>query len=530
MRTALLAPALLALCLPATALAQSSGVFAHADRATIHYTVAATHPTRACAALREAVGGDVTITSADLIAATATVAEHCRIHGVILPENRFEVNLPTNWNRRLYMFGNGGFTGENLDAPIRRGYSDAALLRGFLTVQTNTGHDAAREPLGSFANNYAKLVDYAFRAVHRTVETAKLLAAAYYDRPAAFSYWDGCSTGGRQGLMEAQRFPDDFDGILAGAPVLNFTDTAINYIWNWQALEGVGLTVDKAKTIAKAAYARCDAKDGLTDNLISDPRKCDFDPARDVAQCPAGQDGADCLTSAQAGAVTKIYNGITRPDGSRYFFGWERGAEVVGAASDGSGAQGSGWQRWFIGVGGLASQQTQYGLSFMRYLAFGREVADFDPAKFDFMNDPARMGEIRALLDANNPDLSAFRAHGGKMLQYHGWADTALTPFMSLDYYQRALAANGPGTEGFYRLFMVPGMAHCRGGVATDSFDGISALVDWVENDTPPARLEAARVVNGKTDRTRPLCPYPQQAVYSGSGSIDDSANFRCAD
>jgi feruloyl esterase len=510
--------ALLGLAGPARA--QSSGVFAHADQAGVAYTLAQTHPVRSCASLRALSAGDLTILSAE------TVAGHCRVRALIAPENRIEVDLPDAWNRRLYMFGNGGYTGESLDAPLRQGYGNAALARGFLTVQTNTGHDAAHEALGSFANDYAKLVDYAFRAVHRSVVTAKMLASAYYARPAAFSYWDGCSTGGRQGLMEAERFPNDFDGILAGAPVLNFTDTMIDYIWNWQALNGVGMTVDKAKTVARAVYERCDAKDGL----IADPRACDFSPARDVAACPAGQDRGDCLTAAQAEAVRKIYQGIRLPDGSPYFFGWAPGGEVVGAASDGSGAQVSGWQGWFIGMDGQTSRQTQYGLSFMRYLAFDREIADFDPAKFDFARDPARMGNIRALLDATNPDLSAFRAHGGKLIQYHGWADTALTPFMSVDFYQHALAANGPDTPNFYRLFMVPGMAHCRGGIATDSFDGISALVNWVENGRAPDRLDAARLHDGKVDRTRPLCPYPQKAVYSGHGNSDDAANFHCAE
>lgn len=517
--------------LPGAAAAQSAGNFSRAEQSPIRYTLAPQHPGRSCASLRDVLPADVTVTSATVVPATGGEApEHCRVRGVIAPEVRFEVNLPTDWNRRLYMFGNGGYAGENLDAPPRRALSDGALRRGFLTTQTNTGHDAAREPLGSFAGNYAKLVDYAFRAVHRTVDAAKQLAAAYYGRPAAYSYWDGCSTGGRQGLMSAQRFPDDFDGILAGAPVLNFVDTMVNYAWTAQALAGAGLTVDKAKTVARAAYARCDAQDGLADGLIADPRRCDFDPARDVAQCGAGQDGGDCLTPAQAAAVGKVYAGITRPDGSRMFFGWPKGTEVVGAASDGSGAQVSGWEFWFIGADGQPSRQVQYGTTFMRNMAFGREEPEFDLARFDFARDPARMGEIRALLNAENPDLSLFRRRGGKLIMYHGWADTALTPFMGVDYYERAAAANGPGTRDFFRLFMVPGMAHCRGGVGTDRFDGITALVDWVENGTAPDSLLAARVADGKVVRTRPLCPYPQAAAYVGSGSGDEAANWTCKD
>lgn len=528
-RTAIAAAAFGA-ALPGLAMAQNAGNFSRADQSSIRYTLAPEHPGRSCASLRDVLAVDVTVTSAATVPAAGDVPEHCRVRGLIAPEVRFEVDLPTAWNRRLYMFGNGGYAGENLDAPPRRTLADGAVRAGFVAAQTNTGHDAAREPLGSFAADYGKLVDYAFRAVHRTVGAAKRLAAAYYGRPAAFSYWDGCSTGGRQGLMSAQRFPDDFDGILAGAPVLNFVDTMVNYVWNTQALAGAGLTVDKIKTVAHAAYARCDAKDGAADGLIADPRQCDFDPARDVAQCPPGGDGGDCLTPGQAAAINRIYAGITRPDGSHAFFGWPKGAEVVGASFDGSGAQVSGWEWWFIGADGQPSREVQYSTTFMRNLALGREWTDFDPARFDFARDPARMAEIRALLNADDPNLAAFRRHGGKLIMYHGWADTALTPFMSVDYYERATAANGPGTPDFFRLFMVPGMAHCRGGVATDRFDGISALVNWVENGTAPESLAASRVVDGKVARTRPLCPYPKQATYSGSGSVDDAANFACRD
>jgi len=526
----LIAAAILALVLPSAARAQSGGNFSRAADSPLHYTLAPEHPSRSCASLRDALPADTTATSASIVPAHGEVPEHCRVRGLIAPAIRFEVNLPTDWSRRIYMFGNGGYAGEDLDAPARRDLSDGALRRGFATTQTNTGHDARRQPLGTFMGDDAKLVDYAFRAVHRTLDTAKRLAAVYYGRPAAFSYWDGCSTGGRQGLMSAQRFPDDFDGILDGAPVLNFVDTMIVYVWNAKALAGTGLTVDKAKTIARAAYTRCDAEDGLADGLIADPRRCDFDVERDVPQCPAGQDGADCLTPAQAEAVSKIYAGITRPDGSHYFFGYPKGAEVVGAASDGSDRQVSGWERWFIGVNGEPSQQTLYMSSFMRYGAFGREETDFDPARFDFGRDPARMDEIRALLNANDPDLSGFRRHGGKLLMYHGWADTALTPFMSIDYYERATKINGPDTPDFFRLFMIPGMAHCRGGVATDRFDGISALVNWVENGAAPDRITAERMLDGKLVRSRPLCPYPQSAVYSGTGSIDEAGNFVCKD
>ena len=204
------------------------------------------------------------------------------------------MNLPANWNRRFYMHGNGGFAGEAPEFGARPVVRANALKQGFAVAQTNTGHDATAEPLASFAVSYQKRIDYAFRAVHLTAVEAKRIAAAYYGRDAAYAYWDGCSTGGRQGLISAQRFPQDFDGIVAGAPVLNFVDTVAQSLLNGQVLVDTPLPVAKMKLVSDAVYARCDAKDGLKDGLIDDPRRCDFDPARDVAQCAAGQDGETC--------------------------------------------------------------------------------------------------------------------------------------------------------------------------------------------------------------------------------------------
>jgi hypothetical protein len=514
--------------LPGAALAQSAGNFSEAAQSLDRYTLATTHPRLECRALHSRSSGEVTITATEEVAASENAPAFCRVTGVIAPEVQFEVDLPTNWNRRFYMFGNGGYAGESLEAPPRRALSAAAMRSGFLTAQTNTGHDAQREPLGTFASSLQKTIDYAFRAVHGTVVTAKRLANAYYGREVAFSYWDSCSTGGREGLMSAQRFPDDFDGILAGAPVRNFVDTMINYVWNAKALDGAGLTLPKIKAVAEATYARCDAQDGLKDGLIQDPRMCDFDPGRDVKQCAAGQDGDACLTPAQAQALDKIYSGITLEDGSKMFFGWPKGTEVLGTSFDGSGRQVSGWEFWIIDPEGKPSRHTQYMTTFMQNLAFGHAEPDFDWRKFDFKKDPPRMTPIRQLLNADETDLSAFRRHGGKLIMYHGWADTALTPFMSIDYYERAVAANGPDTPDFFRLFMIPGMAHCRGGVATDRFDGISSIVNWVENGAAPDSIKASRQEKGSVTRTRPLCPYPQVSTYSGSGSIDEAANFSC--
>ena len=516
----------------APAAAQNGYSFVDAAKSPLNFSQATVKPQMACRELRGMTDGNVSILSAETMAAADGVPEHCRVSGVIAPEIRFEVNLPAAWNRRFYMNGNGGFAGESPDFPPRAALRANALRHGFVSATTNTGHDAAQEPLASFAlGNPQKVIDYAFRAVHLTATTAKRLAARYYGRPVAYSYWDGCSTGGRQGLIEAQRFPADFDGIIAGAPVLNFVDTMVVALWNAKALDAAPISLEKLKVVADAVYAKCDAADGLADGVIDDPRRCDFDPARDLPKCAAGQDAASCVTEAQAGALKKIYEGVIS-DGKPYFPGQPIGAEKIGIPLFPPPQPLSGWDLWLVGRGGGLfggkSLQLAYGESFMRHMAFQKADPSYDWKSFDFDKDPARLAEIRRLLNAADPDLTLFRKRGGKLLMYFGWADTALTPFMAIDYYEKAVAANGPDTTDFVRLFMVPGMFHCRGGFGTDRLDAMTALINWVENGAAPQSIPAARVEQGQVKRTRPLGPYPQVARYNGSGSIDDAANFTC--
>jgi len=513
--------------MPAAAAAQNGYSFLDAEKSAVRYGVATVKPAMDCAAIAGLATPDTTILSVRTVPAADGVPEHCRVTGMIAPEIRFELNLPAAWNRRFYMHGNGGFAGENPEFGPRPMVRANALKQGFATVQTNTGHDAQAEPLASFAANYQKRVDYAFRAVHLTVTEGKRITAAYYGRPAAYSYWDGCSTGGRQGLISAQRFPQDFDGVLAGAPVLNFVDTVTQSLWNGLALSEAPVSLAKLKLVADATYARCDAKDGLKDGIIDDPRRCDFDPTRDVAQCPAGQDGDTCLTPAQAGAVKKIHEGL-RVNGKPHLFGYPIGAEATGLSFTAGGKMTSGWDMWLTPPQGQKSFQHAFGDSFVRYWASPKTDPSIDPAKFDFDKDMAKFTDARVLLNATDPDLSAFRTRGGKLLMYFGWADTALSPMMGIDYYEKALAKNGPQTTDFFRLFMVPGMFHCRGGIGTDRLDAMTALINWVENGVAPASITASQVDKGKLLRTRPLCPYPLVARYAGSGSPDDAANFAC--
>lgn len=525
-KSVLAALALSSLLVPLGASAQNGYSFTDAASSAVRYSAAPVKAAMSCAAVSGLATMETTIISARAVPAADGVPEHCRVTGLIQPEIRFEVNLPANWNRRLYMHGNGGFAGETPEFGNRPLHRANALKQGFATTQTNTGHDAGAEPLASFAMSYQKRVDYAFRAVHLTAVESKRIAAAYYGQTAAYSYWDGCSTGGRQGLISAQRFPQDFDGIVAGAPVLNFVDTVIQSLWNGQVMAETPVPLAKMKLVADAVYARCDAKDGLKDGLLDDPRRCDFDVARDVAQCPASQDGESCLTAAQAAAIKKVHMGL-QVDGKATHFGQIVGAEVVGGSFTGSGAPENGWDRWLIARPGDKSFQHAFGESFVKYF-LGKSDPMLDSGKFDFAKDIAKYEDARRLLNATDPNLAPFRNRGGKLLMYFGWADTALPPLMGIDYYMKAVAANGLGTPDFFRLFMVPGMFHCRGGAGADRLDAMTALINWVENGVAPAVITASQMDKGKLVRTRPLCPYPMVARHSGSGSPDDAANFAC--
>jgi feruloyl esterase len=469
-------------------------------------------PKQACAALVSQTGYDVSIVSAAVVPAAADTPEYCRVAGLIQPEIRFEVNLPAAWNGRLYMFGNGGYAGEPLDAPNRQAIAKRALARGFATAQTNTGHDAAVEPLATFAATPQKVVDYAFRAVHVTTVTARALLEAYYAAPARRAYFDGCSTGGRQGLIEAQRFPDDFDGIVVGAPVLNFSGTMIDYVKDQKALAAAPLGADAIKTVGEAVLAKCDALDGVKDGVIDDPRRCAFTPASDLPAC-SGEAAAGCLTAAQIHTVEAIYAPVQR-NGAPFFPGWPVGAE-------------SGWTPWFTAPNARGIQWN-FGETFLKNIAFGRPNANYDWLTFDVNADLGKIQAAQALIDATNPDLSRFKARGGRIVSYVGWSDPALNPLMTVEYYEAVTKTMGSSATDFYRMFMVPGMAHCSGGAGTSAFDALTPLVQWVEKGSAPDALAASRVVNGSVVRTRPLCPYPRTAIYKGTGSSDEAANFTC--
>jgi hypothetical protein len=482
-------------------------------------------PKIACADLRALTGYEFTVESATLVQAAADAPAYCRVRGLIQPEIQFEVSLPAEWNRRFYMFGNGGYAGEPVEAPGRAEQRLSGVRRGFVVAQTNTGHDRAAEPLGTFAVNRQKLLDYAFRSLHTTAETGKRIAAAYYGARPARSYFEGCSTGGRQALILAQRFPDDFDGIVSGAPVLNFSATMVGYAKMAQALAAAPIPYAKLKTLADHIYALCDDKDGLKDGLIDDPRRCDFRPSRDLPKCAEAADNSanpNCFTAGQIGTLEKIYADVIS-NGQRFHPGWPVGAEIAGPNGR------SGWDNWIVHEKGQPTISVNFSETFFRYVAFPEKNPKYELASFDFDRDVPRLEWIHSVLDATDTELSGFKKRGGKLLMYYGWADPALNAQMGVEYYESVLKQMGATTPEFFRLFMVPGMFHCGGGVGCSTFDKLTPLMHWVERGTAPDRLFGARTISGKTDRTRPLCPYPQVAKYKGSGDPNRAENFICA-
>jgi feruloyl esterase len=519
-------PAIVTLLFLAFAVPAAAQPFANAKASLAGYSVANTMPAKTCASMSSFKGDGVTTIQAKLVPATANTPQHCRVVGVIAPEVAFEVNLPDRWNRRFYMTGNGGLAGQAVDAANNADRA-AGVTNGFVHAQTNTGHDAQKEPSGSFIlSNPQKAIDYAYRAVHVTAELAKKIANDYYAQPVQFSYWNSCSNGGRQGLLEAQRYPDDFDGIVANAPWVDQTGFTVGAMWNQKAMTQAPVTPAKMVLVAQKVMEKCDALDGLKDGLVDDPRVCQFDAARDVPACTAGADGADCLTAAQATSINAVYSG-PKSKGKTFIAGYMPGSEAVNTAANG--ATQSGW------VGSIVPAQpgakpADFNLAegVMRYLILDPPKAEYDALTFDYDKDTALVARWSKLADAKDADLSKFRKSGGKLIMTYGWADQILQPMMGVKYYEAVTAKHGKSTSDFARLFMVPGMAHCQGGVGPDQNDAVSAVIDWVEKSKAPDSLLASKIVKGAVIRSRPLCPYPQVARYKGQGSIDEAANFSC--
>jgi feruloyl esterase len=457
------------------------------------------------------------ITAAQLVAAGAftpptgrpepyrTVPEFCRVSATLVPSDDSDIKvefwLPTaTWNRKLQVVGNGGWAGTISYSALAE-----AVRAGYAAASTDTGHST---PGGEFAFGHPeKLIDFSWRSEHEMTVKAKAIVQAYYDAEPRRSYWNGCSTGGRQALKEAQMFPEDFDGIIAGAPG---NRTAMG-LWIAHALlkdPAANIPPAKYTLIHRAALAACDAADGLKDGLISDPAHCKFDPG--VLLCK-GDDASDCLTAAQVDAARRVYGPARNPRTARELFGTLAPGSELG---------------WSVMGGGPEPYAPI--LDQAKYVVYRDPNWDWRTFDFDKENDRFERPEY-LIMNATDPHLDKFFKRGGKLLMYHGWADQNVSPYMTVQYFRNVQEVMGPAaTADGVRLFMVPGMAHCSGGEGPNTFDKVGALDRWVESGKAPEKIVASHSTGGKVDRTRPLCPYPQVAVYQGSGSIDDAANFDC--
>jgi feruloyl esterase len=466
-----------------------------------------------------------TITAATTIEAAGHLPQHCRVDGhVSTPGNEvnFRLGLPARWNGKFYFVGVGGLAGVigSLDAPLARGYASAS---------TDTGHAASDPHWGA---NRAKEIDYGHRGTHAATVAAKAVTAAYFGKPPAHSYFNGCSNGGRQALMEVQRYPGDYDGVIAGDPATG-TPLQVGRALVFQRMllhpENF-LPIEKVELLSRATLAACDGLDGLQDGLISDPRACTFKP--ETLQCTEG-DGPDCLTAPQIGTVQQIRAPLKTPDGKIYSHGLPPGHE--GGTT--------GWQGWIVGrtpparqadgtlaFGTPAPSGYTYADANMRFLILDNDDPAFSWRLLKFPADLPRFATMTQILSPSDPDLRPFRDRGGKLILYHGWADPAISAYGTIDYHDRMSKAVGGQreAEAFSRLYLVPGMHHCRSGPGPDSFDMLPHLEAWVERGVAPASLIASHSTGGVVDRTRPLCPHPQVARYVGRGSVDEAANFRC--
>lgn len=509
--------------------------FGDAMNSSVVYDKAIHDPRMECSQLLSYGSYEYTIISAVKTSPTsADIASYCKVHGLISPEVQFWLFLPDGWNGRFYMQGHGEFGGIPPSEAPYEAKIDNALRHNFAVAFTNTGHDAAHEPRATFAHNEVrKTIDYGYRSVHVTALASKALLSDYYGNEADYSYWDGCSTGGRQGLMEAQRFPEDFDGILVGAPVNNLINLQIWKTWVYQKLETTPLPPEKVVDIlAPRIYKMCDGLDGLEDGLIQDPRNCSFKPSEHLPVCET-EDGVDCFTSDEITMLEAIY-GPVMSRGEPFFPGLQLGTEPEGVHNlDPDHPVETGWTVYLTDDEGGPGRMGPNANQIFRYLVF--DDPNYHWRKFDFDHDPytKSIARARALLDATATDLKSFKERGNKIISYHGWADVGPPASFTVKYYEDVMAEMGQqGTKEFYSLYMVPGMFHCGGGFGTDFFDAMTPLINWVEAGTAPGPIIARQREDGEPSgeviRTRPLCPFPEHARYVGDGNPDRAENFTC--
>lgn len=459
---------------------------------------------------------------------------YCKVRGTIETEINFELLLPRNWNGKFAMGGGGGFVGSVDNIALLYG----AVRSGYASAGTDTGHSAHRIDARWALNNPERLENFGHRAVHLTATTAKALLATYYGRESTENYFIGCSRGGGQGLMEAQRYPDDFDGIVAGAPAFNWPMLAANGVQIAQKmfpdpdnLQAAVIGPAQQTLIEQTYLNQCDALDGLEDGIIEDPRACPFDIT--TLQCTSAAQ-TNCLSDTQVAAMQQVYGGAKDNQGQLYF-----GYPIGGETSD----QGMG--QWLTGgtqfnkdiskpqeKGGKSAPtmpNATFGFStgIMKNMIFNDPDWDYSTYDFEGFRDAAE--HAASVLNATDPDLRLFRQRGGKLLMYHGWSDMALSAFATIDYYEQILTTD-PSASTDVRLYMMPGVDHCIGGTGPSLVNFLTVIDQWVTSGTPPEALTARWLRFGIVPTgSRPICPFPQRAVYNGEGKVRRAHSYHCA-
>ena len=444
---------------------------------------------------------------------------HCKVLGRIGKEIHFELLLPEEWNGRFAMGGGGGFVG-NIQNMARY-----TINQGFATAGTDAGHKANGIKADWALNNMERQLNFGHMAVHMTAEVSKVLIFNYYCADPEYSYFIGCSRGGGQAMMEAQRYPEDFDGIVAMAPAFDWTAFAAEFIHNSRALypdpqnlESPELTKENQMLLQEAVLNACDEIDGLKDGLITDPRKCDFNP-EDLPVCPDGTPGDNCFTEEQIQVIKTIYAGVTI-DGKKVYPGFPLGGEN----------RGGGWNSWIVGPEaslkplGFPSLQFGFGTEIFKYMVYNDP--DWDYSTYNFENFFRDTEFAASYLNATNPDYSGYKKSGGKILFTHGWEDAALSALATIDHFESILQAHSDADD-FTKLYLLPGVLHCGGGPGPDQVDWLNVIQAWVEEGETPGRLVANKTQKGKVVLSRPIYPYPRTAVYDGKGDPNQESSFK---
>jgi hypothetical protein len=463
---------------------------------------------------------DVTILAAtsfknDTIEGQVITVPFCRVLGRISKEINFELLLPNQWNKRFLMSGGGGFVGSiqnNMRADVNSGYA---------TVGTDAGHKGSGVDASWGLNNMERQIDFGRLAIHLTAAVSKYLIRTYYCSDPAYSYFLGCSRGGGQAMVEAQQYPEDFDGIVAGAPAFSWPAIGAKFIQNSQKnypdpkdLGKPVITKDNLWLLQEQVLKQCDALDGITDHIINDPRACKFDFSM-LPVCSDSLANANCLTAQQLAAIRTVYTAVTNNKDTIYP-GFPFGAENEPGS----------WDLWIAGNNPnmkMPSLHYLFGTNVFKYLIFNNP--DWDYSKCDLSNFFEETRYAAAYLDATQTDYSEFHNRKGKMIMYHGWNDPALSAFATIKYYQEA-EKKDKDLHSYIRLFLLPGVLHCGGGPGPDNVDMIALIRDWVEKDKAPERVVMSKKENGKTVMTRPVFPFPKVAVYSGTGDSNLEKNF----